>query len=116
MKDLARATSRRTFVRLLVLAPIAVATTHRAGAQRKNTEPPSGSPHLRPVREFRGAFLKAVSTDGRKMCVALASEEVQTWTYGKGEWNQEAVSAFPRGALLSVVEIESGKPTYSTKL
>jgi hypothetical protein len=73
-------------------------------------------PSFRPVKEFRGAHLHAVSADGSKMCVVLASEGIETWSYREGQWSRENVDSFPPDEPLCVVELGSWKTVYSTKL
>ena len=108
-------TSRRIFLRGFA-SVTAVGLAHRATGQNGNQVPSPNSPRFRPVKEFRGAHLHAVSADGRKMCVVLAADGVETWTYREGQWSQENVSTFPPDAPLCVVDLRSWKAVYSTKL
>jgi hypothetical protein len=108
-------TSRRVFLRGFA-SVTAAGLAHRAPGQTKDQVPSSNNPHFRPVKEFRGAHLHAVSADGSKMFVVLAPDGVETWTYREGQWSQESVSTFPRDAPLCVVELGSWKTVYSTKL
>jgi hypothetical protein len=108
-------TSRRSF--LLGFASVTAAgLAHRAAGQTGGQVPSSNNPRFRPVKEFRGAHLHAVSADGSKMCMVLDSDGVQTWTYSEGQWSRENVETLPLDAPLCVVELGSWKTVYSTKL
>ena len=108
-------TSRRTFL-LGFASMTAPGLVRRATGQNDNQKPSSSAPGFQPVKEFRGAFLHAVSADGSKMCVVLDSDGVETWTYREGQLSRENVSTFPPDASLCVVELGSWKTVYSTKL
>jgi hypothetical protein len=73
-------------------------------------------PRFGPVREFRGAHLQAVSSDGGEMCVVLAVDGVETWTYRGGQWSKEDASTFPLDASMCVVDLKSWKAVYTTRL
>jgi hypothetical protein len=107
--------SRRT----LLLGFASAATTglaHRAAGQNRDQVPSSNGPRIRPVKELRGAHLHAVSADGSKICVVLASEGIETWSYREGQWSRENVDSFPPDEPLCVVELGSWKTVYSTRL
>ena len=101
-------TSRRIF-----LQQLSTATVVWAG---QNRGPSPGSPRLQALKEFRGAFLRAVSADGTDMCAVVAPDGVETWTYRDGQWSQENARTVPQDASLCVVELGSWKMIYSTKL
>ena len=107
-------TPRRTFLKRFA-SVTALGLARRMSGQSRNTQPSSVGPRFGPVKEFRGAHLHAVSADGGKMCVVLAADGVETWTYSEGRWSKEDVSTFPRDAPLCVVDLKSWKTVYSTK-
>ena len=78
--------------------------------------PPAGQSMLRPVKDFRGAFLHAISADGKKMCVVLSPEAAGIWTFGGGRWTPDEDSTLPKDAPFCVIEIGPWKASYSTKL
>jgi hypothetical protein len=107
--------SRRTF--LQGAASIAAAgLARRAAGQSADQGPSFGRPHLRPLKEFRGAFLQAVSADGREICVVPGSDGVEVWTYRDGQLSQEIAGTILQGDSLCVIELGSWKMMYSTKL
>ena len=107
-------TSRRIF--LLGSASVTAAGLVRRAVGQTKDQLPSYNPRFRPVKEFRGAFLHAVSADGSNMCVVLASGGIETWSYREGQWSRENVDSFPPDEPLCVVELGSWKTVYSTKL
>jgi WD40 repeat protein len=107
-------TSRRNFVRGCA-SVTGAGLVYRTAGQVGNQEPSSTGPRFRPVKEFRGANLLAVSSDGREICISLANA-IETWTYRGGQWNREDGSAAPQDESLRVVELGSWRTVCSAKL
>src|ERR1700722_1100466 len=98
------------------LASITAAGLGRSASGQGRTQGSSlGGPRLRPLKEFRGAFFRALSADGEKMCAVVAPDGVEASTYREGEWSRDDASTVPQGASLCVVDLGSWSTIYSTK-
>lgn len=107
--------SRRTFLRGGV-SMAATGLARQASGQSADRGRSSVYPHLRPLKEFRGAFPYAASANGREICLVPGPDGVQVWTYRDGQLAQEGADAILQGKSLCVVELGSWKVIYSTKL
>lgn len=69
----------------------------------------------RPVREFRGLSLRALSSDGGRLWGAIARDGVETWTPRDGDWTPDRATAVLKGDSVGVVELDSRLIVYSAK-
>lgn len=112
-----RHTSRREFIRRLALIGASgLLPGSPAQCQRTRVAPSYETFTAKLVKEFKDAYLLAVSPDNRKICLYFTKNPIDKFTGNGGEWTYEGGPSKGGRSAIEVIEMGSWRSRCSVRL